>query len=575
MLRELRIRNFPLIDELSMDFSAGLNVLTGETGAGKSIIIDALALALGARALSTQLSFERGEPVVEAAFDVRDKIEILDLLAAEGIEHDPGEDLILRRQILKDGRNRVYVNGSLASVTTLRNLGDYLVDIYGQGEGQSLQRVGRHLELLDAYGGLLKEVAEVRLLYQRLRSLSQELGEIEAQVGKGTGRRELLEFQRREIEGARLKPGEEEELKAEKAFLANAERLYKTSDEAYQALYGEEGSLLQRLRIIIGKGQEAVRLDSRLQPPFEACEVAYNHLQEAAYALRQYREKIQFDPLRLEELELRLHEIAKLKRKYGGTVEDVLLQAQEVALELERLDSFQARIEDIKKALREVKVEMAARVKALSLKRAGAAEGLSSGIAKEMADLGMPKALFQVRLHAEEDQDGIEMDGRAYHMRPTGVDQAEFLISINPGEDLKPLSKVASGGELSRIMLAIKSILAAVDRIPTLIFDEVDAGIGGAMGEVVGRKLSSLAIHRQVICVTHLAQIASFADSHFYVEKRVSGGRTRISLRRLSEGERVAELARMLGDQKRSEIPLRHAEEILEAAKAWKRNTLY
>ncbi|MBI5166487.1 MAG: DNA repair protein RecN [candidate division NC10 bacterium] len=572
MLRELRVRNFALIDELSAEFSPGFNVLTGETGAGKSIIIDALSLALGARAIAVHLPAGMPEASVEAAFDVRGRRDIHDLLAAEGIDHDPDEDLIMRRQILKDGRNRVHINGSLASVSTLRALGDHLVDIHGQGEGQSLQDVGRHLALLDAYGGLAGEATEMRLLYQRLRSLRQELEGLEAQVGGRAERRDVLDFQRKEIEGARLRPGEEEEIKAERDLLTNAERLYQASDAVYQALYAEEGSLLQRLRALIAKGRDASRLDARLNPHFEACEAAYNLLHEAASSLREYRDRVEFDPGRLEELELRLHEIAKLKRKYGGTVEEVLRQAQEITAELGRLEGIEERMEALNKALRESAVEAAARATELSLKRSKAADGLSRQIAQELAELGMPKARFQVRLSAEEDPEGlVEVEGRRYRLRPSGFDQAEFLVSLNPGEDLKPLSKVASGGELSRVMLSIRSILAAIDEIPVLIFDEIDAGIGGSMGDVVGRKLSSLARERQVICVTHLAQISSYADSHFQVEKQVVGGKARTRLRRLPEEERAAELARMLGGRKRSDIPLRHAQEILEAAHRWKK----
>ena len=560
MLKELYIKDLALINELQAEFASGFNVLTGETGAGKSILIDALDLVLGGRWEEAELRSGSDEALVETAFEVEGIPEVRKLLEAEGIPQEPDEYLVLRRQLLRGGRSKAYINGRLSSAATLRALGGFLVDIHGQGQASSLSSPRKHLHLLDAYADLVEEVRAFRGLYERLRQFQRELNELLSKEREKEKRQDLLEYQRKEIDAARLQEGEEEELLAERAILSNVERLYEAAEGAYSTLYAEEGSILDRLFAIASKLKEALKIDSRLQGPLESLEAARLSLEEAASALRDYRERVQFDPQRLEGVEERLHEIGRLKRKYGSSIAEILRYREEIVKELEGFERSEERIQTLEREVGTLERELRMQASALSSKRAEAAKRLREQVVAELRELSMPHAAFEVRI-AEET------------LGPTGADSAEFFVSYNPGEELKPLQKVASGGELSRTMLGIKAILAASDEIPTLVFDEVDVGIGGGMAEVVGRKLFACSLRRQVLCVTHLPQIAAFADAHFLVFKRTVKGRAEVALERLDQERRVEELARMLGGKGRA-IPLQHAEEILGRTERWKRNLI-
>lgn len=560
MLKELYIKDLALIDELRAEFAPGFNVLTGETGAGKSILIDALNLVLGGRWEEAELRSGSDEALVEAAFEVEGVSQVAKLLEAEGILQEPGEYLVLRRQLLREGRSKAYINGRLSSAATLRALRGFLVDIYGQGQASSLLSPRKHLYLLDAYADLVEEVRAFRGLYERLRQFQRELDELLSKEREKEKRQDLLEYQRKEIDAARLQEGEEEELLAERAILSNVERLYEAAEGAYSTLYAEEGSILDQLFAMASKLKEASRIDPRLQDPLESLETARLSLEEAASALRDYRERVQFDPARLDAVEERLHEIGRLKRKYGSSIAEILRYREEIVKELEGLERSEERIQTLEREIGTLERELRIRASALSSKRAEAAKRLREEVLAELRVLSMPHAAFEVRITEET-------------LGPAGVDSAEFFVSYNPGEELKPLQKVASGGELSRTMLGIKTILAASDEIPTLVFDEVDVGIGGGMAEVVGRKLFACSLRRQVLSVTHLPQIAAFATAHFLVFKRAVKGRAEVALERLDQKRRVEELARMLGGKGRA-IPLQHAEEILERAERWKRDLI-
>ncbi len=563
MLRELCITNVAVIDTLTVPFVPGLNVLTGETGAGKSILIDALQLVLGARSSEDLLRSGADEAVVEAAFDPPTDPAACAVLEAEGISVEPGEFLILRRHVFRDGKSKAYVGGRLTSAATLRALAESLVDIHGQHPGQPLLDPRRHREFVDACAGVLPEVHVYREQFAAWQGFQREREALLTAERERERRTELLEFQQRELEGARLAPDEEEALAAERGILANHERLFSTVERAYVELEDSEGAILMRLGPLATRLRDAAAIDARLRDVLEALETAMVHLGEAARGLRDYRGRIEFDPQRLEGIEARLHEIGKLKRKYGGSVADLLAQLAGVRRDLEALEQSATRLHDVERALQAAGGDLLRRAASLSAARRRTAQVLQKAVLGELAELGMARAAFEVRIATGAADEAA--------LGPHGLDGIEFLISPNPGEPVKPLHKIASGGELSRVMLAIRTILADADRTPTVIFDEVDAGIGGSMGEVVGRKLSAASRRHQVLCVTHLPQIACFGDRHHLVQKRSLADRTETTVRALSEEERPREIARMLGGPSRSATALDHANELLQAAARLKR----
>lgn len=561
MLRELHITNFALIDEIGVECGPGLNVLTGETGAGKSIIIDALGLALGMRGDADQIRTGADGATVEAAFDRCDEVARA-LLTDSGIECPPDEFVIVRRVLLREGKSKAYLNGRLSSSAWLRSLGELLVELHGQHQGVALTQPSRQRLLLDAYAGLTDDVAVFRGLYNRRQALRGELDALRTGEREKAQRLDQLQYQRGEIAAARLAEGEEEKLIRERTILTHAERLHAAAHLGYEGLYGEQGSVAGRLATIVSKLKDAQRIDPRLQGVVDACEAAIASVEDAASQLRDYREGAAFDPERLEQVEGRLYEIGKLKRKYGGSIAEILACAKSAEEELQRLTSSEQRGREVERELATLEETLAQRAANLTARRKAAAERLAAAVQVELQALRMEKAAFAV------------------HTRPTGsggsgleangADEVEFMIAPNPGEELKPLSRIASGGELSRVMLAIKAILAASDRIPTLVFDEVDVGIGGGMAAVVGQKLWAIAKERQVLSITHLPQIAALADRHFSIAKRSDGPRTEITVQMLEGEERVREIARMLGGKGGSDTPLHHAREILETARRWK-----
>jgi DNA repair protein RecN (Recombination protein N) len=562
VLHELYISNFALIDELRVEFGPGLNVLTGETGAGKSIIIDALGLALGMRGEAEQIRTGANGATVEAAFDRCDE-SARGLLTDSGIECPPDEFVLVRRVLLREGKSKAYLNGRLSSSAWLRSLGELLVEVHGQHQGVALTQPSRQRLLLDAYAGLMCDVAVFRGLYNRRQALRGEMDALRTGEREKAQRLDQLQYQRGEIAAARLAEGEEEELIRERTILMHAERLHAAAHLGYEGLYGEQGSVSGRLATIVSKLKDAQRIDPRLQGVVDACEAAMVSVEDAAAQLRDYREGVAFDPERLEQVEGRLHEIGKLKRKYGGSIAEILACAKSAEEELQRLTGSEQRGQEGERELATLEETLARRAADLTARRKATAERLAKAVQEELQALKMEKAAFavQIRPHSESGGSGLEANG---------ADEVEFLIAPNPGEELKPLGRIASGGELSRVMLAIKAILAASDRIPTLVFDEVDAGVGGGMAVVVGQKLWTIAKERQVLSITHLPQIAAMADRHFSIAKRTDGPRTEVAVQMLEGEERVREIARMLGGKGGSDTPLHHAREILETARRWK-----
>jgi DNA repair protein RecN (Recombination protein N) len=522
-----------------------------------------LQLVLGARGSETLLRSGTEEAAVEAAFDAGPGSRTTELLAAEGIAVEPGEPLILRRQLFRDGRTKAYAGGRLTSVASLRALAECLVDIHGQHPGQLLLDPRRHRELLDGYAGVTEEARAYREGYGRWQALRREREALLQAERERARRQDLLEFQRREIEAAHLQADEEEALAAEHAILSNHERLFALVEGAYATLEESDEALLARLSAAAARVREAAAIDPRLHETLEALETGAVHLHEAARGLRDYRARIEFDPERLDAIQTRLHEIGKLKRKYGGSAGEILEHLARVRADLEALGRSEARLEELDRMLTEAQRDLLTRAERLSAARRRAAPKLQEAILAEIRELGMARAVFEVRVVSAAPGEG--------GLGPHGMDEVEFVISPNPGESLKPLHKIASGGELSRTMLAIRVILAAADQTPTLIFDEVDAGIGGNTAEMVGRKLTAVSRQRQVLCVTHLPQIACFADHHVVVSKRALRDRTETTVQMLPSGERAEELARMLGGLSRSKTPLQHATELLDAASRLKR----
>lgn len=561
MLKELSIKNFAIIDQLRAEFAPGLCVFTGETGAGKSIVVDALNLALGERASAELIRTGAQEAVVEAAFELKGRAakESASLLEAQGIEAGDGGELIVRRVLSSSGKNRIYINGSLVNLNTLAALGAGLADIHGQHEHQSLLSLDRQLEMLDSFGGLEDLRGEVGEIYGRLMEVRKDLAQLEAGERDRVQREDMLRFQKNEIEACQLKQGEDAELAAEQKVLANSEKLAGLAALIDEALYTADGSAMERLKKAVDGLTDIVELDSRLAGTLELCKTARAQLEEAAREVSSYREGLEFDPGRLEQIGDRLDVIQKLKRKYGNSVEEILEFGAKAASELERMERSTEEIEKLKSKIQLVKFGLTDKANELTKKRTAAARSLEKKVEAELGSLGMKKTVFSVVLSQE--PGGDTLDG--LKLGPRGTDRVEFLIAPNPGEEPKSLAKIASGGELSRVMLALKTILIEGDGIPTVVFDEVDAGIGGAVAEEVGKRLKRVAAKRQVFCITHLPQIASMADSHYGVSKSVKNGRTAAEVRLLDEKERVDEIARMLGGKTITDATIRHAEEMI------------
>ena len=569
MIEELYISNVALIDELQLECSSGLNIFTGETGAGKSVILNAVGLALGERstagivrdgATNAKIQIAVALPPDHPVWDGFNDSEFADVLDAE-------ETLVLSRQINASGRSRCHTNGQLVSLTFLSAIGDLLVDIHGQHAHQSLFRSETHLDLLDTFGKHEALKAEVSKKYDELHAAQAQLADFSQTLRAAMQEKDLLEFQLEELEEAQLQEGEEEDLINERHLLSNAETLFESANQLYEQLYGgdlSESSTLDGLKIASRTISKLCELDGSLSELNARFESTLYELEDIAYQIRDYRDKIEFNPHRLSEVEERLDLIHRLKRKYGDSISDILAYQAQASQKLEDLQFGSERIEELKDQIHRVTQGAQKLAVELSKKRRETATQLESLIERELQTLGMEKAVFQILVSPIESANGpLEIEGKRYELRTDGMDEIEFFISPNVGSEPKPLAKIASGGEISRVMLALKTVLAQIDLIPTMIFDEIDAGIGGRTADIVGQKLKELSRYRQVFCITHLPQIARFADQHFRVEKSVEGNRTTITAKLLTPEERVEEVARMHGGEA-TVTTLAHARELLE-----------
>jgi DNA repair protein RecN (Recombination protein N) len=550
MLTELRVQDYAIIDRLSLQLGSGLNVLTGETGAGKSIIIGALSLLLGERASTDIVRADADRAVVEGVFDVERNEPLQELLAAHGIDAEEGL-LILRREVGVSGRGRAWINGSAATVSLLAELGAYLVDLHGQHDHQSLLRPRQQRALLDAYAGAADVSARMQLAHARLHAARTRLRQLEARARETEQRADFLRFQLTEIERAQLRLGEEEALELESRRLSHAGELAQLAESLHADLYAGDHALGTRLAEIRRTLDQLIRIDDSLLPWREVVENALFGLEEMGRDMGRYAAAIEHDPARLEQLRRRQDLLFRLKRKYGPELEDVIRTAESARAELAALDSAALDRAAIEREIAAAEQDLTHAAAELSAARAQGAGKLAQEVGAVLPELGMAGGSFTVELTP------LPEIGAA------GAEDVEFLIAINAGFEPRPLSRVASGGELSRIMLALKAVLARLDDIPTLVFDEIDAGIGGRVAHDVGEKLKRVGANHQVFVVTHLPQIASRADVHLLVQKSESAGVAAAAVVPLTGEARVRELARLLGGDPESDVSLEHARELL------------
>jgi DNA repair protein RecN (Recombination protein N) len=566
MLTFLNISNIALIDELNVEFDRGLNLLTGETGSGKSIIVDALGVLIGGRFTSDLLKAGRDRGFIEGLFSVGRNRELEQLLSDAGIEAESADDteIIIRRELAANGRNKIFINNQLATQALLRELQPFLVDIHGQGDQQTLFDTTTHLELLDAFASVAALRDEVAACYKRWSSLKREL---EAQ-GKEEAEKfqliDILRFQIDELERARLVVGEDEHLEEERRRLNNVEKLTTLCAESFGLTYEDGDSAITRIRQTARRVEELAGYESRFREYLEGLETSRALLEDLAFSLRDFADKLEFSPARLEEIENRLAELSRLKRKYGGSTEtalDHLAGSQDRLRQIERSDEREAQLRAELAAARAAYVE---RARKLRHERVRSAKKFERAVEHDLAEVAMEHARFQAQTTAPPDSE-LNADDAAASFTAGGIDRVEFYFSANVGEAIRPLAKVASGGEASRLMLVLKTVAGATEFPRTIVFDEIDSGIGGRVSEAVGVKLKKLSETNQVFCVTHQPQIARFADSHLLVRKEAIAGRTEISVDTLDRRGRVEEIARMLTGAEITETARRHAREMLKS----------
>ncbi len=565
MLLELKIKNFIIIEDLSLEFGQGLNIFSGETGAGKSILIDAISGILGEKMTTNQIRGGYEKATLEGIFDISDQLRVREILEESGVDVDE-PTLILKRELYASGRGRCFANGSQIPVSKLKTIGEYLIDIHGQNEHQSIVKVSRHRELLDSFAGTTALVEVVRDLHSRLGEIRDRLESFEIDEKEKARRIEFNNFAVKEIEAASLTPGEEEELKNESNLLSNAEKLFQEINSSARFMNGE-GGVLQKLKMTETSLARISEYDPEISGILEAIRESYYALEDAGAFLRNYENSIDFSPERINAVEERLSLISTLKKKYGDTLDEILEYADKAKREIDAISSSEEEMEKLREEQKKLNREARDRALELSQKRKEGARDLEARVMKELSDLAMEGTEFRISITQEETPDGeIESGNRRYALYPHGMDRVEFLLSANRGQDLRPLRKIASGGELSRIMLALKNVILSQDIVSTLIFDEVDAGIGGKTADIVGRKLKTLSNNSQVLLITHLPQIAAMSDSHYQVQKHDSTNRTTTGVNRLKRKEKIREIARMLAGEEITETSLQHAEDLVARA---------
>ena len=565
MLKYLHIKQFALAEDLTVEFEPGLNILTGETGAGKSILVGAIAAVLGGRVFTEIVRTGADKAVVEAIFDISQLPAIREFLNARGLPVQ--DELFLRREIAARGATRAFINDSPVTISTLAELGNGLVDIHGQHEHQSLLRRDTHRYFLDAYGRLQPILEVLAQKYEQVKQIAAQFQALRRKQRELEEKYDLYTFQLQEIEAADLVPGELEQLEEERRLLMNSEKLFERAARLRTIFNGEGMNLLEMIGEV-DRGLKALSEFSRelanLYQEFTSARIV---MEETARSIEEFQNTLEFDPARLEEMESRINQIRMLQKKYGTSVEEILAYRDRIQAELMLRENFAFEIKRLEETFRQALEVFRATALEVSGRRQQVARQMEQQVQQQLALLGMPRTRFQVKIQWQENPEGVlEIEGKRYHADTLGLDQIEFYISPNPGEDFKPLTKIASGGEISRVMLALKRILAEIDQIPTLIFDEIDVGVSGRIARAVGRSILQLARSHQIICITHLPQIASHGRTHFVVEKYVDGERTFTRVVRLSEEKRVGEIAKLISGDRITETALASARQLIEEA---------
>jgi DNA repair protein RecN (Recombination protein N) len=564
MLRSLSIQNYALIDTMSIDLPGGLVILTGETGAGKSIIIGALGLLLGERADPGVVRAGTEKTTVEGIFRVAGNRKLLPLLAAQ--EMETAEELIVRREVSARGQSRCFLNDSPATLAILKQVGEHLVDLHGQHEHQSLLRTETHILLVDDFGGLDGMVGEFSAAFRRLKDLTTEQEELRQRERQLREKRDFYQFQIQEIDAVGPRAGEEEDLEAELRILENAEKLFSATATLYEQLYEGEQSVHDLLVVARNQLQNLVEIDRQFGTAASECSSAEAIIKELAKFIQGYNARVEFAPERLEEVRERLGRLSHLKKKYGGSLDAVLARRETIAREVALAENFDGVLAGREQQIGEVRTECGAIAQRLSAKRHETAKKIDRAVVSELQKLGIPHARFTTRIECPESAEGpltIRSGRRPIPLHARGYDRVEFFLSTNLGEEERPLAKVASGGEVSRVMLALKTILAKSDRLPVLVFDEIDVGVSGRIAQTVGKSLKTLSDFHQVIAITHLPQIAGLADVHFVVEKKETKKRAVTSLRRLTLDDQVEEVAKLMSGAEITAAGLAGARELM------------
>ncbi len=563
MLRELNIKDFAIIHDLRVQFDESLNILTGETGAGKSIVIGALGLLLGERADMDFIRTGQETASVEGLFDCGNYRDIFSFLDQAGIELNE-DQLLLKRVVSRSGRNKIYVNGSLSTLAVLKEIGNRLVDIHGQHQHQLLLHPENHIEVYDSFNKLSAIRDKYKELYVKLLKCQTELNALHKNERENLQKKDLFEFQMKEIDDASLTEAEEDDLKKERVILQNAEKLFQISNQSYEALYSSDNSVIEQLNRVLEELSSVAGYDESIKKIQEEVKPSLFLLEESSNALRDYSRQIEINPEKLAEIEDRLVEINELKRKYGNSLKEILAHRKKIEKEYNAIAYSNETLEKLNKEFAILKKDLAKAAVSLAESRENIVKKFESMMENELRQLSMDGVIFKVNFSYKKDENSfIKYRGIQVTFSENGIGTLEFLISPNQGEEPRPLAKIASGGELSRIMLSLKNLLAAQDTVPIMIFDEVDSGIGGKVAETVGLKLKRISQNKQVFCITHLTQIASLKGAHYRIEKEVVKGRSVTIIRRLSNSERVDEIARMSGGESITQLTREHAKEML------------
>ena len=560
MLNDLSIKNFAIIDELHVSFDKGLNIISGETGAGKSIIIGAVNLLLGDRAASEMIRTQADAATVEALFDITQNKTLQEKISQLGFEAQ--NEIIIRRVISRTGKNKVLINGQMATLSNLAAVCESLVNICGQHEHQVILNAENHIDILDEFGGCQSLRNKYEESYNEYKQIKEQQEKLEALRRSGEEKTELLKFQLKEIEDVAPQIDEDDTLAADKKVLVNVRKLADAAGRAYDLLYGEAGCVIEKLKDVQSRIKEIKKIDLQFELPEADVDNSFFALQEAALSLRNYGKNLFFDPERLAAIDDRLEMINRLKRKHGGSLESVFQKKQEMERQLLTVSNVADELNKLAQQEQDVAARMRQRAQELSQLRAQAAGKLKDAVDGEIHALNMRHASFEIRFHSSAAQTDPAMYGRR------GGDELEFYLTANVGEEPKALNKIASGGELSRIVLALKNVLSHAGSVATIVFDEVDSGVGGATAEIIGRKLKEVSVNSQVICITHLPQIACYGDNHLHVAKKIADGRTTTIVSKLNSEQKIEEISRMLGGVDLTEMTRKHAREMLENAGA-------